>query len=83
MAHDFAARKGYAPPAQELQPTPELPKQTPPQMGNQAKVLTTGQAAQTASAPITPEYISENMGELSKDQLWAMLGQPDGRKFLR
>jgi hypothetical protein len=52
-------------------------------MGNQAKVLTTGQAAQTASAPITPEYISENMGELSKDQLWAMLGQPDGRKFLR
>jgi hypothetical protein len=84
MAHDFAARKGYQAPAQNASnPAPEIPRQVSPQMGNQAKVLTTGQTAQPANTQITPEYVSNNIGQMSNDQLYQLLGHDDGRKFLR
>ena len=85
LAHDFAARKGYQAPIQQnaTNPAPEIPKQVAPQMGNQAKVLTTGQTAQPANTQLTPEYVSNNIGQMSNEQLYQLLGHDDGRKFLR
>lgn len=85
LAHDFAARKGYQAPIQQnaTNPAPEIPRQVAPQMGNQAKVLTTGQTAQPANTQLTPEYVSNNIGQMSNDQLYQLLGHADGRKFLR
>ena len=82
MANDFAARKGYAPQAATTAP-PEAPQPQAPQLGTQAKVLTTGQTAQPANQAPTRESILNNMSELSNDQIFEMLGAPDGRKFLR
>jgi hypothetical protein len=82
MAHDYAAQKGYSPPQpQEAQPQVEQ-KQVRPTMGNQAKVLTTGQTAQPVQQPLTRESVLNSMGTMSNDQLYDLLGQPDGRTFL-
>ena len=56
------------------------PQQQAPIMGNQAKVLTTGTTAQPANAPVTPGQVAANMGQMSNDQLYALLGQDDGRR---
>ena len=82
MANDFAARKGYTPQVAATAP-PEAPQPQAPQLGTQAKVLTTGQTAQPANQAPTRESILNNMSELSNDQIFEMLGTPDGRKFLR
>jgi hypothetical protein len=83
MANEFASIKG----AVQSQPTVQQPQQPAPQqapvMGNQAKVLTTGQTAKPANQPISKEQVLNNVGSLSNEQLFQMLGQPDGRKFLR
>ena len=79
LAHDFAARKG---PAQVSQPQ-VVQRNVQPALGSQAKVLTTGQAAQPVQQPQTAESIVNNIGDISNDQLFEMLGQPDGRQFLR
>ena len=62
------------------QAAPQAPPQQAPAMGTQARVLTTGTAAQPANAPATPEQVASNMGQLSNDQLYALLGQDDGRR---
>ena len=82
MANDFAARKGYQAKAPE-QEAPASPQPQAPQLGTQAKVLTTGQAAQPAAQTPTRESILNNMSELSNEQIFEMLGAPDGRKFIR
>jgi hypothetical protein len=82
MAHDFAAQKGQAPSVQQPQQQVEQ-RQVRPAMGNQAKVLTTGQTTQPVQQTLTPESIVNNMGSMSNDQLYDLLGQPDGRSFLR
>ena len=82
MANDFAARKGYTPQVAATAP-PEAPQPQAPQLGTQAKVLTTGQTAQPANQAPTAKSILNNMSELSNDQIFEMLGTPDGRKFLR
>ena len=83
MANEFASIKGVV----QSQPTVQQPQQPAPQqapvMGNQAKVLTTGQTAKPANQPISKEQVLNNVGSLSNEQLFQMLGQPDGRKFLR
>jgi|14BtaG_2_1085337.scaffolds.fasta_scaffold08880_5 hypothetical protein len=81
MANDFAARKGVNRPAPAA-PEPVQQKQVQP-LGSQAKVLTTGQAAQPVQQPQTAESIINNLGDISNDQLFEMLGTPDGRSFLR
>ena len=81
MAHDFAARKGVNRPAPAA-PEPVQQKQVQP-LGSQAKVLTTGQAAQPVQQPQTAESIANNMGDMTNEQLYKMLGTPDGRSFLR
>lgn len=86
MAHDFAARRGEMPnqPQQEVQAQPQVEqRQVKPAMGNQAKVLTTGQTTQPVQQPLTTESVLNNIDSMSKDQLYDLLGQPDGRNFLR
>ena len=85
MANEFAAMKGVVQSqqtAQPQQPAPQPAPQQAPVMGNQAKVLTTGQTAKPANQPVSSEQILNNIGNLSNEQLFQMLGQPDG-KFLR
>jgi hypothetical protein len=81
MANDFAARKGYTGVATTAPPA--APQPQAPQLGTQAKVLTTGQTAQPANQAPTRESILSNMSDLSNNQIFEMLGSPDGRKFLR
>ena len=83
MANEFAIIKGQAPISSETPVQPQPPQQQAPQMGNQAKVLTTGQTAKPANQPLTAEQVVNNMDKLSNDQIYSLLGQPDGRKFLR
>ena len=75
MANDFAARKGQAPPAAEPQQQVEQ-RQVKPAMGNQAKVLTTGQTTQPVQQPLTQESVLNSMGTMSNQQLYELLGQP-------
>jgi hypothetical protein len=82
MANDFAARKGYTPQAANTAP-PVNPQPQAPQLGTQAKVLTTGQTAQPANQAPTAKNILNNISDLSNDQIFEMLGSPDGRTFLR
>ena len=74
MAREFAARAGVQ--QQALQ----APAQQAPAMGTQARVLTTGTAAQPINAPVTEQQVASNMGQMSNDQLYALLGQDDGRR---
>lgn len=88
MAHDFAAQKGSIGAQQSVQeqeqaPQPVVQKTVQPTMGNQAKVLTTGQTAQPVQQPQTAESVINNMGQMTNEQLYQMLGAPDGRSFLR
>ena len=62
------------------QQMPEAPPQQSPTMGNQAKVLTTGNTAQPANATTTAEQAASNMSQMSNEQLYALLGQDDGRR---
>ena len=79
MAHDFAARTG----AQQAQgQAPAVPPQQSPAMGNQAKVLTTGTTAQTTTTPMSAEAFVENMANATNEELYAVLGSPDGRRAL-
>ena len=87
MANEFAISKGVAQNPQQTQQVAQVaqtaPQQQAPVMGNQAKVLTTGQTAKPANQPISAEQVLNNVGNLSNEQLFQMLGQPDGRQFLR
>ena len=83
MANEFAMSKGATEAPQQVAPQQVAPQQQPPVMGNQAKVLTTGQTAKPANQPISAEQVLNNVGNLSNEQLFQMLGQPDGRQFLR
>ena len=65
---------------QQQQPQQPMPPQQNPTMGTQAKVLTTGTTAQPLNAPVTEQQVAANMGQMSNDQLYALLGQDDGRR---
>jgi len=79
MAHDFAARTGAS---QAPEQAHAVPPQQSPAMGNQAKVLTTGTTAQTATAPMSATTFVDNMADATNEQLYAALGTPDGRRAL-
>ncbi len=76
MVKEFAY--AMAPEATEEQQAPS--QQQAPAMGTQAKVLTTGTTTQPANAPVTEQQVAANMGQMSNDQLYALLGQDDGRR---
>jgi hypothetical protein len=57
---------------------PQAPPLQPPQLGTQAKVLTTGTTAQPANAPLTADGIVNSLPTLSSDDLFKLLGNPGG-----
>ena len=78
MALEF--KSAFNAQVQQQQPQQPMPQQQNPAMGTQAKVLTTGTTAQPANAPVTEQQVVANMGQMSNDQLYALLGQDDGRR---
>ena len=81
MADNFARQKGYQP--APVPQAPQAPQQQAPATGTQTKVLTTGNTAQPINAPVTPERVRSDMGQMSNEDLYALLGQGDNRKVLR
>tara|TARA_Y100001963_G_scaffold133654_1_gene193497 strand:+ start:886 stop:1920 length:1035 start_codon:yes stop_codon:yes gene_type:complete len=81
LANEFAAIKGYRAVATAPAPTP--PPQQAPQLGNQAKVLTSGTTAQPANQPVTASQVVGGIPEMNRDQLYAALGAGDGKRVLR
>jgi len=78
MAREFAQMKGKQPVMQQ-QVVQDASRQAAPSVGNQSRVLTSGNTAQpaNANAPIS------DVGQLSNDQLYQLLGQSDGRRYIR
>lgn len=81
LANEFAS---IAPaPAVAQQPQAVAPQPQAPQMGTQAKVLTTGTTAQPVSAPMTADGLIQQLPNMAKDDIYAMLGNPGGAQPLR
>lgn len=85
LANEFAS---MSPPPQEAQaeaPQPQVvaPQPQAPQMGTQAKVLTTGTAAQPVNTPVTREGFLQQVPNMSNDDLYKLLGSPGGATPLR
>ena len=51
--------------------------------GTQAKVLTTGTAAQPVNTPVTREGLLQQLPQMSNDDIYKMLGAPGGAQPLR
>lgn len=63
---------------QPVAPQAPQPQSVAPQMGTQAKVLTTGTTAQPVNAPITPDGLLRQLPSMNKDDIYALLGNPGG-----
>lgn len=79
LANEFAS---VSPPpvaaAQALQPQAVAPQPQAPQMGTQARVLTTGTTTQPVSAPMTSDGLLQQLPSMNKDDIYALLGNPGG-----
>lgn len=75
VANEFASLTGLqvGAPAPVQAPAPQAP-----QMGTQAKVLTTGAVAQPVSAPVTAQGLVQQLPSMSNDDIYALLGAPGG-----
>ena len=87
LANEFVVMNS---PQQQQTPAPEAPAPVPqapapqtPQMGTQAKVLTTGTTAQPVNTPVTREGLLQQVPNMSNDDLYALLGSPGGATTLR
>ena len=71
--------------AQQAQPAPapQVPQQTAPQMGTQAKVLTTGTTAQPVNTPATREGLLQQLPNMNTKDIYSLLGSPGGAQPLR
>lgn len=78
MAREFGNLKGRQPLMQQ-QVVQQASRQTNPQVGDQARLLTSGNTAQ----PVNTNKPVSNISQLSNDQLYQFLGQPDGHRHLR
>ena len=85
LANEFASiSPPPAPaPAQAPQPQAVAPQPQAPQMGTQAKVLTTGTTAQPVNAPATAEGLISQLPNMGKTDIYALLGNPGGAQPLR
>lgn len=81
LANEFASVS--PPPVVAQQPQAVAPQPQAPQMGTQAKVLTTGTAAQPVNTPVTREGLLQQLPQMSNDDIYAMLGSPGGATPLR
>jgi len=59
-------------------PAPQVPQQTAPQMGTQAKVLTTGTTAQPVNTPATPEGLLQQLPNMNTKDIYSLLGSAGG-----
>ena len=85
LANEFASLSP-APavaPAQAPQPQAVAPQPQAPQMGTQAKVLTTGTTAQPVNTPVTAEGLISQLPNMNKDDIYNLLGKPGGIQPLR
>lgn len=85
LANEFASLVPAPQEAQAPAPQPQAvaPQPQAPQMGTQAKVLTTGTAAQPVNTPVTREGLLQQVPTMSKEDLYALLGNPGGAQPLR
>ena len=81
LANEFASVS--PPPVVAQQPQVVAPQPQAPQMGTQAKVLTTGTTAQPVSAPMTADGLIQQLPNMAKDDIYALLGNPGGAQPLR
>lgn len=81
LANEFASVSPA--PVVAQQPQAVAPQPQAPQMGTQAKVLTTGTTAQPVNAPITPDGLLQQLPNMNKDDIYALLGNPGGAQPLR
>lgn len=84
IASEFAALNPMQQ-AQQAQPAPapQVPQQTAPQMGTQAKVLTTGTTAQPVNTPATREGLLQQLPNMNTKDIYSLLGSPGGAQPLR
>lgn len=64
--------------APQAQPAPQVPQQTAPQMGTQARVLTTGTTAQPVNTPATPEGLLQQLPNMNTKDIYSLLGSAGG-----
>lgn len=81
LANEFASH--FAAPQAPGASAPPVPQPQAPQMGTQAKVLTTGTAAQPANAPLTAAGVEAELPNLSTQDLYKLLGTQGGAQPLR
>lgn len=81
LANEFASVSPA--PVVAQQPQAVAPQPQAPQMGTQAKVLTTGTTAQPVSAPMTADGLIQQLPNMAKDDIYALLGNPGGAQPLR
>jgi len=74
IASEFASIN----PTQQAQPAPQVPQQTAPQMGTQARVLTTGTTAQPVNTPATPEGLLQQLPNMNTKDIYSLLGSAGG-----
>lgn len=81
IASEFASinpmQQAQAQPEQ-LAPAPQVPQQTAPQMGTQAKVLTTGTTAQPVNTPATAEGLLQQLPNMNTKDIYSLLGSAGG-----
>ena len=78
MVNEFIAMHAPPPQQQPYQQQMQVPPQQAPQMGTQARVLTTGTAAQPANAPITEQGVMNQLPNVSTEDLYKLLGSAGG-----
>lgn len=88
IASEFAAlnpmqQAQQAQPEPAPAPAPQVPQQTAPQMGTQAKVLTTGTTAQPVNTPATREGLLQQLPNMNTKDIYSLLGSPGGAQPLR
>lgn len=85
MANEFAVQKGISSkPQQQAESQPQqVPKTVQPTMGNQTKVLTTGQTTQPVNAPATAEGLVNQLPSMSNEDIYSLLGSQGGPQPLR
>ena len=85
IASEFAALNPMqtTPAPEAVAPAPQVPQQTTPQMGTQAKVLTTGTTAQPVNTPATREGLLQQLPNMDTKDIYSLLGSPGGAQPLR
>jgi hypothetical protein len=77
VANEFASLSGLQA-GVPVQETVQALVTQAPQMGTQAKVLTTGAAAQPVSAPATAQGLVQQLPNMSNDDIYSLLGGSGG-----